>query len=292
MTSSQIEIENLKHCVQNLNQENKTVNLEKKEMNKEKLGLQDQLVKIKARKQSSSKSTSTVSSSSAEASTSTAGMTSSDNAAISTCSQVSQTDTHPEIPYSIHEPLPPIFGSSLVRKSKSVFMRRSHPNLKTIRWREFTEEDLINDELGIIEMQQYDSEIQHYYNEAKEKSKALREIYDERQIRRLFDENECDCNDYVEEENSISNPIINNALEQWEKVSQLSLPCGTALNDSSPTTPPPTPPCMNCGGENFGPSPRSVCFACILPLPAPPSRSSPSTTPPGTPPQLKATSRK
>ena len=112
--------------------------------------MQDQLVKINGRKQSSSKSTSTVSSSSAEASTSTAGMTSSDNAALSTCSQVSQTDTYPEIPYSIHEPLPPIFGSSLVRKSKSVFMRRSHPNLKTIRWREFTEEDLIDDELGII----------------------------------------------------------------------------------------------------------------------------------------------
>ena len=55
----------------------------------------------------------------------------------------------------------------------------------------------------------------------------------------------------------------------------------------SPWTPPPTPPCVGCGGINFGPCPSSLCFACIPPLQIKQpesSSSSPSRTPPGTPP--------
>ena len=111
---------------------------------------------------------------------------------------------------------------------------------------------------------------------------------------------ECECNDSVEEVNSISNPIITISTEQCEETSQLSLPCATSFeilspcSRLSPWTPPPTPPCENCGGENFGPSPSSVCFACIPPLPttSQPRRSSPSNTPPGTPPQLKTINSK
>ena len=33
--------------------------------------------------------------------------------------------------------------------------------------------------------------------------------------------------------------------------------------ESIPWTPPLTPPCINCGGLNYGPSPSSVCFPCL-----------------------------
>ena len=62
---------------------------------------------------------------------------------------------------------------------------------------------------------------------------------------------------------------------------QQPLPTSTTL----PWTPPATPPCSSCGGDNYGPSPDSVCFGCISPLKIRTvSSSSPSTTPPGTPP--------
>ena len=59
----------------------------------------------------------------------------------------------------------------------------------------------------------------------------------------------------------------------------------TSTSPPPPWTPPPTPPCVNCGGENYGPCPTNLCFACI-PSFTPPctGSSSPSRTPPGTPP--------
>jgi len=57
---------------------------------------------------------------------------------------------------------------------------------------------------------------------------------------------------------------------------------------SAPWTPPPTPPCSKCGSDNYGPCPGNVCFSCIPQLQASsPTRRSPSTTPPGTPPPLR-----
>ena len=63
----------------------------------------------------------------------------------------------------------------------------------------------------------------------------------------------------------------------------------TPGNDSSSWTPPPTPPCESCGGENYGPSPSSLCFACIPPFQIKDKSfsSSPSRTPPGTPPRMR-----
>ena len=60
-------------------------------------------------------------------------------------------------------------------------------------------------------------------------------------------------------------------------------------NDSSSWTLPPTPPCESCGGVNFGPSPSSLCFACIPPLQSKATSysNSPSRTPPGTPPRMR-----
>ena len=53
-------------------------------------------------------------------------------------------------------------------------------------------------------------------------------------------------------------------------------------------TPPATPPCSSCGSDNYGPCPASVCFACLPSIETrPPTTSSCSTTPPGTPPTLR-----
>ena len=60
-------------------------------------------------------------------------------------------------------------------------------------------------------------------------------------------------------------------------------------NDLSSWAPPPTPPCESCGGINFGPSPSSLCFACVPPLQSKAAsyNNSPSRTPPGTPPRMR-----
>ena len=154
----------------------------------ENLKLQNQILESKKRKLSSSKSTTTAPVYSSEASTSTMGIPS-ESAKINTSAKISQTDQHPEIPYKIDSPLPPIFSSSLVHRSKSFFLSRSHPNLATIRWHEITEDEVIEQEIEDIEMQRYDQEIRTFYEEATEKSKNLRQIYENQDIRKLFNEN-------------------------------------------------------------------------------------------------------
>ena len=181
-------IESLETSVKNLKVENRQGHVELTRITKEKVKLQNQLEKIEERKKSVSKSTLTISVDSSEASTSTAGI-SSEPTTLAKCSQSSQTDSHPEIPYKIEAPLPPIFSSSLVFKSRPVFWTRSHPNLSKIRWRNVTEEEIIDDEIEAIEMEKYEHEIEDFYKEAAEKSRALREIYEDEHIRKLFDEN-------------------------------------------------------------------------------------------------------
>ena len=181
-------IENLENSVKNLREEIRNGKVENTKINKEKVILQNQISKLKERKQSVSKSTSTVPFSSTEATTSTHGV-SSFPATEPACCQFSQTDGHPDIPYAIEEPLPPIFSSSLVHKSKSIFLSRSQPNLSCIKWVNITEEELIDNDINEIEMEQYHYEIQEFYRDATERSRALREIYEEEQIKKLFDEN-------------------------------------------------------------------------------------------------------
>ena len=107
----------------------------------------------------------------------------------STSSTISQIDPHPEIPYKIEIPLPPIFSTSLVLRSKSVFLSRSHPNLATVRWRDITEEEIIEEEIDEIEMEIYDNEIKNFYIEAAEKSRNLRGIFENQEIEKLFEDN-------------------------------------------------------------------------------------------------------
>ena len=108
----------------------------------------------------------------------------------------------------------------------------------------------------------------------------------------------CECNyfngpsDSIEEKNvvPVSNPdpdcptICPLKPPEISIAPQQSLPAST----TPPWTPPATPPCSSCGGDNYGPSPASVCFGCISPLKIRTvSSSAPSTTPPGTPPPLR-----
>ena len=176
-------MENLEFSLKNLKQEKNEAINEKNKMVKENLKLQNQMMKVKERKPSVSRSTTTIAAYNSEASTSTIGFTTSD-------SKMVQTDSHPDIPYKIQLPLPPIFNSSLVHKTKPIFLSRyrSHPNLAEIRWLDITEEDLIEDEIEQYEMEKYDREIQEFYEEAAEKSKALREIFEEGLIKNLFEE--------------------------------------------------------------------------------------------------------
>ena len=74
-------------------------------------------------------------------------------------------------------PLPPIFSSCLVNKTKPInFLSRSHPNLETIKWTKFTEEDLIEDQISAIEMENYELEVKEFFKEAADKSKAYRNV--------------------------------------------------------------------------------------------------------------------
>ena len=180
-------IDNLEEVVKNLKLKSKEATDKKNKLNKENIKLQNQMLKLKESKVSASKSTSTVPEYSAEASTSTMGI-SSESAQIITSAKMSQTDQHPEIPYNIDTPLPPIFSSSLVHRSKALFLSRSHPNLATIRWCEFTEDDVIEQEIEKIEIENYDQEIKTFYAEAAEKSRNLRQIYENQEIMKLFNE--------------------------------------------------------------------------------------------------------
>ena len=81
------------------------------------------------------------------------------------CSQLSQTDSHPEIPYSIEKPLTPIFSSLLVHKSKTISLSNSQPNLSWIMWVYIIDEELIDNKINEIEMQQYNSEIKEFYRD-------------------------------------------------------------------------------------------------------------------------------
>ena len=117
-------LSNLEASVKTLKHENKEVIAERKKLEKEKAKLEIQVVKLKERKPSISKSTTTIPAYRSEASTSTVAM-SSESSQFLTSTKESQTEHHPDIPYEINAPLPPIFSSSLVHNSKQFFFSRS-----------------------------------------------------------------------------------------------------------------------------------------------------------------------
>ena len=179
-------IDNLEASLKIVKKESGGAAMEKNKIVKEVTKLKEQVSKLKERKPSVSKSTTTIPARSSEASTSTVGI-SLEPANKTTLS--TQTDQHPDLPYQIDSPLPPIFSSSLVHKSKSLFLKRSHPDLTSIRWVNITDEDVIEQEIEEIEMNNYDTEIREFFQESAEKSRKLREIYEEGHIKKLFEEN-------------------------------------------------------------------------------------------------------
>ena len=92
--------------------------------------------------------------------------------------------------------------------------------------------------------------------------------------------NSCECDLSLEEASPEPEP-------PFPPPETLSAPLLPPSSSGSPWTPPPTPPCISCGGINYGPSLFDFCFNCIPPLEIK-SQDSPSRTPPGTPPQRAA----
>ena len=79
-----------------------------------------------------------------------------------------------DTPYEISEPLPPIFGSHLCRRTKPVFLSKSLPNLATISWVTVTEEDRLQEQADEALDYLYDLEITNFYHESKERAAARR----------------------------------------------------------------------------------------------------------------------
>ena len=104
-------------------------------------------------------------------------------------SKSTQTESHPDIPYEITSPLPPIFNSQLCHHSKRILhLSNSLPNLHTIDWVKVSLEDQIRDEAEQALSDQYDRQVENFYDEARNKARALREIYEENLISKLFEE--------------------------------------------------------------------------------------------------------
>ena len=89
----------------------------------------------------------------------------------------------------ITDALPPIFGSKLCHRSKAVkFFSRSLPNLSTISWVRVTEEDIQENEAEQALNNQYDRQVDEFYIDAKKKAEAVRQVYEENYIEKLFGE--------------------------------------------------------------------------------------------------------
>ena len=85
-----------------------------------------------------------------------------------------QTDQHPDMPYEITLPLPPIFNSQLFHHTKPInFLARSLPSLDSICWGPRIEDNLTDQvEEALAEM--YDREIDEFYLSERERSRATR----------------------------------------------------------------------------------------------------------------------
>lgn len=82
----------------------------------------------------------------------------------------SQTNSHPDIPYLVTDPLPPIFSSQLCYKSRPIHsLSRSIPNLNSILW--CPPDDDYIDAAEEYLAEQYNREIQEFYLEAQEQAR-------------------------------------------------------------------------------------------------------------------------
>ena len=87
--------------------------------------------------------------------------------------KVCQTDSHPEIPYDITAPLPPIFSLQLCHASPPInFLSRSLPRLDKMRWCQ-PDEYVVNDADDYLNSQ-YEHEIKEFYDDARNKAQEKR----------------------------------------------------------------------------------------------------------------------
>ena len=99
-----------------------------------------------------------------------------------------QTNHTPDVPYSVSEILPPIFGSQLCKTSRTVHhLARSLPDLSTLSWVKFTAEDIIADEAEQALNEQHDREMNNFHKEAKTTAENLHQVFAENCIGKLFE---------------------------------------------------------------------------------------------------------
>ena len=90
-----------------------------------------------------------------------------------TSSQTVHIDQHPEIPYEISEPLPPIVSSDLCHTSPRIgYLSKSLPNFHMICL--VTPDDNFQDEAEEALNEQYDRQIEEFYTSKRERVKSLR----------------------------------------------------------------------------------------------------------------------
>ena len=83
-----------------------------------------------------------------------------------------QTDSHPDIPYQITYPLPPIFSSELCYKSRPIFLSDSLPNLASIS--QFKPSYAFAEEAEIALSEQYDRQVKEFYEDERDRVRAAR----------------------------------------------------------------------------------------------------------------------
>ena len=98
-----------------------------------------------------------------------------------------QTSSSTDVPYLVTDPLPPIFGSELCYRSKPIpYISRSLPNLSTLSWVRFTEDDYMVEAAEQALNELFDHQVNDFYKDAKSKAEAMRQVYEENCIGNLF----------------------------------------------------------------------------------------------------------
>ena len=90
-----------------------------------------------------------------------------------TCNSVTcQTNAHPDVPYQVTSPLPPIFSPELCYNSRSIFLTNSLPNLA--RMSQFKPTNDFTDEAEEALSEQHDRQIREFYEDERERVRAAR----------------------------------------------------------------------------------------------------------------------
>ena len=90
--------------------------------------------------------------------------------------KICQTDQHPDLPYKITSPLPPIFGSQLLHHTPPIkFLSRSLPSLNKICWSQPNEDPYLDEAEEYLNWQ-YDQKVKQFYIDAKQTAEDKRKV--------------------------------------------------------------------------------------------------------------------